>query len=228
MTSSPYRAASAVADRPSYEPEPTALTDRERRVLLYLAVFGLGVPVVLTVAVLLLNSADPVTVRQFWFFVHLGSGIVIVHAFAGGITTLLARGTSRLREAVRLASTASLAVVSWITVLSGTWFVYPGYRAAPPPGADLDAYPQEYLLRGHLWLWHSFGMEWKEFMGWLTPILATAVAYVAYRYGGLVDRNARIRAVTVAFFAIAFLAAILAAALGAAINTVAPNDFLRN
>jgi len=31
--------------------------------------------------------------------------------------------------------------------------------------------------------WHTFGMEWKQHVAWLAPMLATLVAYVALRYG---------------------------------------------
>lgn len=211
------------------DPYPTALTARQRRTLWYLSIIGLTVPFAVTVFVLIINSVDPVTMKQFWFFVHLGCGVVIIHGFAGGLATLVTRRTSRLREAVRLTSTASMAVVSWITVISGTWLVYPGYRATLPPGGDADirAYPVEWLVANDMWLWHGFGMEWKEHVGFLTPILATAVAFVAYRYSELVNRNHLVRALTVTFFAVAFLAALIAAALGAGLNAVVPNDFLR-
>lgn len=26
--------------------------------------------------------------------------------------------------------------------------------------------------------WHDFGMEWKEHVGWLVPLLLTAVAFL--------------------------------------------------
>jgi hypothetical protein len=49
---------------------------------------------------------------------------------------------------------------------------------------DLTQYPRSYLLENpELAAWHNFGMEWKEHVAWMSPILATAVAYVVLRYG---------------------------------------------
>ena len=46
-------------------------------------------------------------------------------------------------------------MVSWLTVLSGTWMVYPGYRDVPPEGAALADYPKSWLTaNGDLGLWH--------------------------------------------------------------------------
>jgi hypothetical protein len=53
-----------------------------------------------------------------------------------------------------------------------------------PGSAELKAYPQYYLEdHPNLILSHEFGMDWKEHVGWLSPILATAVAFVVVRYG---------------------------------------------
>lgn len=203
-----------------------SLSARTRRTLLAAAVLGAAAPLTVGALMFLPDSQQLITERQFWFFVHLAFGIMIVHAFAGGIVTLATRRTSRLKEAVRLGSTALLALVSWLTVITGTWLVYPGYRAHPAEGAAADGYPQHYLEVNDKYFWHEFGMEWKEHVGWVTPILATAVAYIAYRYADVIARNERVRTTATALFAIAFFAAIVAAGLGAAINVVAPNDFL--
>jgi hypothetical protein len=69
-------------------------------------------------------------------------------------------------------------------------------------------------------------MEWKEHVAWLTPFLATAVAFVAVRYGSRIARDRDIRATLVRLFSVAALASVVAAGLGAAINKVAPNLFL--
>jgi hypothetical protein len=110
--------------------------------------------------------------------------------------------------------------------------VYPWYRAEPPSeSAQLQDYPQYYLEEHHnLAYWHEFGMEWKEHVGWLSPILATAVAFIVIRYGprlveaGREQRN--LRWMLAVLFIISFLAAAVSGALGAFINVVAPNTFL--
>ena len=166
--------------------------------------------------------------REFWLMAHLGLGVVFLHASAGGIGTLLRPAKTRLRTLVRAVSTSAFAVVAWLTVVSGTWLVYPGYRAAPPPAAeDVSAYPKAALVAEQdTELWHTFAMEWKEHIGWLTPFLATAVAYTVLRHGELVRRDDRIRRALVVLFVLAVATAVIAASAGAFINKVAPNDFL--
>jgi hypothetical protein len=167
------------------------------------------------------------TAREVGFLMHLAFGIVIVHFFAGGLASLIGRRASTAKELTRVLTAVGMAVVSWLTVLSGTWMVYPGYRAEPPEGTvDVQAYPKFALEQDGLYFWHDFGMEWKEHVGWITPFLATAVAFVVLRYGHLVTSQPRIRRAVTTLFVVAFLAAVVAAGLGAAINTVAPNDFL--
>jgi hypothetical protein len=65
-------------------------------------------------------------------------------------------------------------------------------------------------------------------VGWLAPFLATAVAVVVLAHGDLVRRDRRVRRILGVLYTTAFLATIVAAGLGAAINKVAPNDFLLN
>jgi hypothetical protein len=72
-----------------------------------------------------------------------------------------------------------MAAAAWVTVVTGTWIVYPWYRAKPPAEASTLAYPQADLQGDSALLaWHDFGMEWKEHVAWLAPFLATAVAFV--------------------------------------------------
>jgi len=172
------------------------------------------------------------TSKELFLLLHLGLGIAFIHGFAGGIATLVDRTTSRLAETrrkaqVRAASTLLMAGALWGSVISGTWRVYPGYRAEPPEGASTLAYPKaELMAGGDLAFWHHFGMEWKEHVAWLTPFLATAVAFVAIRYGRRVMRDAPIRSSLIRLFTVAALASVVAAGLGAAINKVASNLFL--
>ena len=160
--------------------------------------------------------------------VHLGLGIVFLHAFAGGIVSLLQPRASRYRELVRRGTTFSMAAVAWLTAVSGTWIVYPWYRAKPTAGVATEVYPQAFL-EGNAALsgWHHFGMEWKEHVGWLAPILATAVAFVVLRHHHLVTHDERLRKGIIRLFALAFTAALISGGLGALINNVAPNEFLR-
>jgi hypothetical protein len=174
---------------------------RLRSGLAALGAFGLAA---LALGVLML-SKELLTVREFWFMVHLSFGILIVHAFAGGLGTLLSTKDTPLRELVRVTTTITMALIAWLTVVSGTWMVYPGYRAKPVQGQPLESYPKEDLLAQ-----------------------ATAVAFCVLRYGRQVMREPRIRRALTSLFVIAFAAAVVAAILGAAINAVAPNEFLND
>lgn len=174
---------------------------------------------------------DLLTAREFWFLFHLGVGVAFVHGSVGGIAALLKRsgGTEdgQIWHLVRAWSTALMALAVWLAVVTGTWLVYPGYRATAVSPADLAAYPRDWLLaRGDLAVWHTFGMEWKEHVGWIAPFLATAVAFSVMRYRSVVARDPEVRQLVARMFVIATSVALVAAALGAAINAVAPNQFL--
>lgn len=158
---------------------------------------------------------------------HLAVGVLFVHAFAGGLVTLLRASSTPASRRVEVASTVGLAVLAWATVISGTWLIYGPYRAAPPAGAGLDGYPKAWLISqdATAW-WHTFGMEWKEHVGWLAPMLATGVAVVVLRHQDLVRGNPRLRQALAAMFVTAFVATMIAATFGVLINKVAPNDFL--
>lgn len=167
------------------------------------------------------------TLDQLYFMIHLGLGVGFVHAYGGGMATLLRTAPTPFQQRVRSVSTVGMAFIAWATVITGTWLVYPGYRAEPPAGADLTDYPKAALKADpDLVFWHEFGMEWKEHVGWLVPFLATAVALLAVRYGGLLKTNPVLRRTTVGLFSLAFGLAVVAAGLGAVINAVAPNQFL--
>lgn len=121
-----------------------------------------------------------------------------------------------------------MTTAAWLTVITGTWMVYAWYRAEPPTAASSHlGYPKAYLVSDpKLAVWHEFGMEWKEHIGWLSPILATATAVVAVRHRSVLRRDWRVRRLALAMLALAFFAALVAAVLGAAINKAAPNQFL--
>lgn len=165
------------------------------------------------------------TLRETWTVIHgMVLGAAFLLAFAGGLAGLYSlrpefMTVSGLRERIpRLEiGTWVMALVAWLTVLTGTWIVYPWYRAPTPssPRSLLVADPRRAE-------WHTFGMEWKEHVAWFAPILATAVAFVVLYYGAQLAREHGIRKVTIALFIIAFSAAAVAGIFGAFINKVAP------
>ncbi len=118
----------------------------------------------------------------------------------------------------------SMAVLSWLTTLSGAYIIYPWYRAVPPAGTtDLAGYPRGLLLSSPLTAgWHNLGMEWKENIAWLTPIAMTMVAYVFIKYGPQLALHRQMRNVVLGFTAAAFFATAVAGTFGAFLNKFAP------
>jgi len=171
------------------------------------------------------------TFREFWTALHgMVLGALFLLSFAGGLAGLyslrpewvtVAGMNERLRRLD--IGTWVMAVVSWLTVITGTYIVYPWYRAAPPEGADLLDYPRYFLLDNpNLAAWHTFGMEWKEHVAWFSPILATAVAFVVWRYGDKIAQNPKLRNALLILFVLAFAAAGIAGLFGAFITKAAP------
>jgi hypothetical protein len=117
-----------------------------------------------------------------------------------------------------------LAASVWAAVLTGTYIVYPWYRAAPPAGAwDLSPYPRYFLITSaYTEGWHEFGMEWKEHVAFLAPIAATVTAYAASYFGPQLARRTWERRSIMLFFIFSFATAAAAGLLGALINKVAP------
>ena len=114
-----------------------------------------------------------------------------------------------------------MAIAAWGTVITGTYVVYPWYRAKPPEGANLIDFPRYYLLDNpKLAEWHNFGMEWKENVAWFAPILATVVAFVVLRYGKRLAEMPFLRKTLIVTFVLAFGAAAVAGLMGALITKV--------
>jgi len=182
-------------------------------------VIGLGLAIV---------AGRMMTTRQLFFSTHATAGIVLVHAFGGGLSTLVTRKETRTKELVRKWSTIAMAGASWVTMIVGTFFGYAGYRAVPRPGVvNLNAYPQKFLWADKsLAFWDTFGMEWKVNSGWLIPFLTTAVAFVVLKYNRQVVTDLRLRKMLTNLFLMAFAIAIVGSMLGFILNTVAPNDFM--
>jgi hypothetical protein len=117
-----------------------------------------------------------------------------------------------------------MAIVAWLTVITGTWIVYPWYRAMPPEGTtNLADYPRSLLLSSDLTsAWHTFGMEWKEHIAWISPMLATAVAFVILYYGTQLIRRRDLYWPMLIVFGLAFAVAGIAGLFGAFITKAAP------
>jgi hypothetical protein len=172
-----------------------------------------------------------ITFRESWGVIHgLIFGALFLLAFSGGIYSLYGLRSEwltpeGLREKVSSLKiwTWAMAIIGWLAVLTGTYVVYPWYRAKPPSGTtDLTGFPRSLILSNpNTAGWHNFGMEWKEHVAWLVPIAATIVAYIVSKYGPSLAKETKIRNAAVWFFVIAFAAAAVAGGLGAFITKAA-------
>lgn len=177
------------------------------------------------------------TERELYTVLHgLVLGTLFLLAFAGGAAGLWSLKESLLTdEGVRermpriKLGTSVMAIVAWLTVFTGTWIAYPWYRARPPEGTDLTDptvladYPRYLLLAQEKTAeWHKFGMEWKEHVAWIAPLLATAVAFIVLYYGVELIRRNDMRRMLLVLFTLAFAAAGIAGLFGAFITKAAP------
>jgi hypothetical protein len=171
------------------------------------------------------------TDREFWAVIHgLVLGTIFLLAFSGGLAGLYSLKQAYLTpEGVQertprlLIGAWVMAIVAWLTVITGTWIVYPWYRATPAEGANLADFPRFFLLADPaLKAWHEFGMEWKEHIAWIAPMLATSVAFVILYYGAGLVRRQEFRWPLLLFFTLAFGAAGIAGIFGAFITKAAP------
>lgn len=172
-----------------------------------------------------------ITFRDAWTLLHgMIFGAIYLLAFAGGLAEMYALRPEWLtvegfRNRVRRMKVGLwvMALAAWATVISGTFIVYPWYRAKPSEGADLLFYPRSLLLASpDTAAWHTFGMEWKEHVGWLAPIAATMVAFAVSYYGPVLAKRIEERRYIAIFFLIAFGTAAIAGLFGALITKAAP------
>ncbi len=172
------------------------------------------------------------TERELWTLIHgMGFGGLYLLACSGAIVELWRRyapsapdpGTSSDERFLR-AYLVVMAALAWLTVLTGTYIVYPWYRATPPPGTtDLSGYPQQLLMSNPATIgWHSIGMEWKEHVAWLVPIAITMAAAVFFRYGRQLKTQTTLRNAVLGFVWGSLFAAGIAGFFGAEIDDHAP------
>lgn len=184
--------------------------------------------------------------RETWTVIHgLVLGTVFLLSFGGGLAGLWSLRPGYLTPAGIKERMRRLYVGMWVmgaaaaaTVVTGTWIVYPWYRAklaavgdsayagcagAVVPGATCSS--RDFLLSnvsGHTESWHEFGMEWKEHISWAAPILAITAAFLVTYYGPRLISRRWLRMAVMVMFVAAFAAAVVGGAFGAFLNKVAP------
>lgn len=163
--------------------------------------------------------------REFWTLIHgMIFGAVFLLSFGGGLAGLWSLRPELVTEAgiidrVRRLKIGmiAMAVAAWGTVVTGTWIVYPWYRAKLPTSAK-----SMLLADPNTADWHNFGMEWKEHIAWLSPILATLAAFIVVVMGVRLVQERKIVKAVMIIFVLAFAIAAVAGLFGALITKTAP------
>jgi hypothetical protein len=172
------------------------------------------------------------TLRELWTAVHgmlFGFGFILFFTAALALILTLkpglltAQGVHRNVVLLKISGLV-IGVLSWVAVIVGTYIVYPWYRAAPPAGTtDLSGFPRSKLLASPpVSGWHSFGMEWKEHLGWVVPIIATVALYLIFRYGEKLPEDGKVKWTLFVILCVAFVTAGIVGVLGAVITKEAP------
>jgi hypothetical protein len=178
------------------------------------------------------THAMEMTTRGLWTMLHgMGFGALYLLACSGGLVGLWLRYAendlspiTEREEAFVRAYLLAMTVLAWAAVLSGTYMVYPWYRAVPPVGTvNLAGYPQRLLQSSPATSgWHSIGMEWKEHIAWLVPISITMTFAVFSRHRRNLRSHPELRATVLSFMVVSLLAAGIAGFWGAMLNKHAP------
>lgn len=173
-----------------------------------------------------------ITSRGLWTLIHgMGFGALFLLAGSGALVQLYRRSASAVVDSAASHDDLFLriylvvmAALAWFAVLTGTYIIYPWYRAVPPAGTtDLTAFPQRLLMASASTSgWHSLGMEWKEHVAWLAPICITMAAGVVLQYGRALKNHPSLQSAVRSFVWIALLAAAVAGFFGAMLNKNAP------
>lgn len=163
--------------------------------------------------------------RELWTLIHgMIFGALFLLSFGGGLAGLWSLRPEFVTQAgivdrvrrLKIGMVA-MAVAAWGTVITGTWIVYPWYRAKLPTS------PKSILLSSESTAgWHNFGMEWKEHIAWLSPILATLAAFIVVTMGVRLVQERKIVKAVITIFVLAFSIAAVAGLFGALITKAAP------
>jgi hypothetical protein len=175
-----------------------------------------------------------ITTRSLWTLIHgMGFGALYLLACSGAVVEIYRSyypgdraSENHVTDQLLKVYLVVMAALAWLAVLSGTYIIYPWYRAVAPAGtASLADFPQRLLQSNpETSGWHSVGMEWKEHVAWLVPISITMAAVVVIQYGKDLRHHRALRSALLAFVSVSFLSAGIAGFLGAMLNKNAPVD----
>lgn len=160
----------------------------------------------------------------FWSAFH---GLLLGILLLVGVVALLVEISFRRPDSGSIRAKAlgwAVAITAWATVAIGTFLTYPAYRATPPEGAtDLTAFARSLLMSDPATAaWHRFGMEWKEHVAWLVPVLLTAAAYVVTQHGSRLTSDRAMRRLVTGIVVTAGACVLATGILGVLIERHAP------
>lgn len=171
------------------------------------------------------------TLKEGWSIIHgavLGGGFLLLFPVViAGLFLLGRKSISKKMNGtfIRFLVCTALIVtaLAWLTDIVGTYLPYPWYRVKPPEDVtNLIKYPRSYLLSvPYLAVWKK-GMEWKEYLGWVVPILCTPASYLLSVYGTSLDDDLKLKMAVLTLFFIAFITAGITGLIGILITKLAP------
>lgn len=171
--------------------------------------------------------------RSIWTMVHgIGLGGAALLGLAAALFYLYAARpvpdptTDETGARAFAMITVFSAVMLWLTVIIGTYIIFPPYRATPPPGTtDLSQFPRALVLANPSTAWlHAFAMEIKEHMPWIASMLTTAVGFIAIRYRRTALANPAMRQMAFVLLGVSFAVVAFVSLLGVFVNKIAPLD----
>ena len=171
--------------------------------------------------------------RSIWTMVHgIGLGGTALLGLAAALFYLYAvRPTQQptvnpTEPRAFVALTVFTALMLWLTVIVGTYIIFPLYRATPPPGTtDLSAFPRALVLANPSTAWlHAFAMEAKEHMPWIASMLTTAVAFIAVRYRRTALTTPGVWRLSFTLLGVSSVIVAFVSLLGVFVNKIAPLD----
>ena len=122
----------------------------------------------------------------------------------------------RLTERQVGVSVTAATVVAWIAVVTGTWGIYPWFRAVPGGAASV------LLAHPSLAFWARWVIASKEWVAWTSVAFVTAAALTGFRWRARLAGEALLRRRLLGLLVAAFLGAAYAGAVGTLLAKLAP------
>lgn len=167
----------------------------------------------------------PFTLRGWLTTGHgvlFGGGYIVLLVVALGAVTwlrpaeLLPAGRESTRRQIGM-TLAAAAAVAWITVITGTWGIYPWFRADAAESAT-----SVLRARASLAPWGSWVVLSKAWIAWTSAGLTTLAAAAGFRWRRRLTSEPRLRRCLQGLLTAALVAAAYAGAVGTLLAKLAP------